>query len=312
MKDKTQTFIEKAVAIHGDTYDYTNTVYTGCMKKVSISCREHGNFEITPNKHLSSKQGCQKCSKRHRYTEREYIEAAISKHGRKYDYTETKYINNKTKVTIICRTHGKFKQLPSAHIVVGNGCKKCANANAGSYHKKDTETFILSARQTHGDLYCYSKSVYSNFHSKVLITCREHGDFWQEAASHIGGCGCPKCKITKLIGGYGEKRFQRFPELKTKPAVLYLIEAYDESEKFLKIGITTKTVEKRFKNVLPYEYESCRIISGELYNLFHVEQQIKKSFASRKYIPKIKFNGHTECFDYDVLPSLLNSIDAFR
>ena len=40
----------------------------------------------------------------------------------------------------------------------------------------------------------YEKSTnYKNAHSKMIITCSIHGDFEQEANSHITGCGCPKC-----------------------------------------------------------------------------------------------------------------------
>lgn len=45
-------------------------------------------------------------------------------HGDKYDYSKVKYINNKTKVCIICPIHGEFWQTPDAHLR-GCGCKLC-------------------------------------------------------------------------------------------------------------------------------------------------------------------------------------------
>ena len=53
-----------------------------------------------------------------------FIDKAIKVHGDKYDYSKVKYINAKTKVIIICKTHGEFLQTPDGHIS-GRKCKQC-------------------------------------------------------------------------------------------------------------------------------------------------------------------------------------------
>ena len=53
--------------------------------------------------------------------------------------------------------------------------------------------FIERARKTHGDEYIYDKSTYKTAKAKITITCRLHGDFDQQAFSHLSGSGCPKC-----------------------------------------------------------------------------------------------------------------------
>ena len=40
-----------------------------------------------------------------------------------------------------------------------------------------TQVFIEKARVKHGDRYDYSKVVYVRSKDKVIITCKEHGDF---------------------------------------------------------------------------------------------------------------------------------------
>ena len=60
---------------------------------------------------------------------------------------------------------------------------------------KTTEQFILDARRIHGDKYDYSKSVYTKALEKIEIICPRHGSFWQEASSHLKGCGCKKCAV---------------------------------------------------------------------------------------------------------------------
>jgi pyridoxine/pyridoxamine 5'-phosphate oxidase len=117
----------------------------------------------------------------------EFIEKAIKIHGDKYDYSKSEYINDKTKLCIICPEHGEFWQDPHTHLK-GNGCRKCYWSN-----KYNTITFIEKAKKIHGDKYDYSKAVYNGSHKKVCIICPEHGEFWQEAKSHLKGNGCPKC-----------------------------------------------------------------------------------------------------------------------
>lgn len=53
------------------------------------------------------------------------IDGFIQTHGSKYDYSKINYVNNRTKVTIICPEHGEFEQTPSNH-KNGAGCPHCA------------------------------------------------------------------------------------------------------------------------------------------------------------------------------------------
>ncbi len=57
----TEDFIRKAIVVHGDKYSYKNVIYTGRATKVSISCRQHGDFKQNPNNHLTG-SGCPQCS----------------------------------------------------------------------------------------------------------------------------------------------------------------------------------------------------------------------------------------------------------
>jgi len=41
-----------------------------------------------------------------------FILRAKKVHGDKYDYSETNYVNGRTKVNILCPLHGVFQQLP--------------------------------------------------------------------------------------------------------------------------------------------------------------------------------------------------------
>ena len=64
-----KTIIAKAKKVHGDKYDYSKSEYINIDTPICIICHEkdengneHGEFWVTPNKHIHRKQGCAKCS----------------------------------------------------------------------------------------------------------------------------------------------------------------------------------------------------------------------------------------------------------
>jgi hypothetical protein len=62
VKRTTEQFIQEARAIHGDKFNYDQSVFTGIDNKLIVTCKIHGSFHITPYHHLHRKQGCRACS----------------------------------------------------------------------------------------------------------------------------------------------------------------------------------------------------------------------------------------------------------
>ena len=128
-------------------------------------------------------------------TTKEFIESAKRIHGDRYDYSKVEYVNNLTKVCIICPEHGEFWQTPGNHIN-GNrprGCPVCGIIETNRKNTYTIDEFIEKARKVHGDKYDYSKVEYKGSSVKICIICPEHGEFWQTPSSHLTGCGCPYC-----------------------------------------------------------------------------------------------------------------------
>ena len=125
-------------------------------------------------------------------TTEEFIAKAKAVHGDRYDYSKVEYVNNQTKVCIICPIHGVFLQRALDHIK-GSGCPECGKVKNVESRRKTLEQFIDDARKVHGDKYDYSKVKYENTSSKVCIICKEHGEYWQAPYTHLNGHGCPKC-----------------------------------------------------------------------------------------------------------------------
>lgn len=200
-KDK---FVERAKSVHGNAYDYSETIYVKSQAKAQILCKKCLTyFEMTPNEHLCGR-GCKTCSRkgvadRLRHTTDDFVRKANEVHGdSKFNYSKVDYTGSKGKVVIGCNICGtEFLQTASAHLT-GKGCKQCA-VNAMADRCRDSkEDFIKKARNTHGDRYNYDKVEYKNATTDVVVHCYKHGDFTTRPNHHINGSGCEKCGKDRL------------------------------------------------------------------------------------------------------------------
>ena len=122
----TDDFIKKAKEIHGDKYDYSDSVFTKFKNYVNIRCYQHGLFKQTPEHHIYGACGCPQCSPTFKGDTQSFIKRAKEIHGDKYDYSKVDYQTAAKKVTIICPIHGEFHQTPNGHLG-GQGCPLCAH-----------------------------------------------------------------------------------------------------------------------------------------------------------------------------------------
>lgn len=189
----TSEFIKRARNIHGNKYDYSKVEYIGAVNKVCIICPKHGEFWQSPSNHTHG-AGCEKCYREMlKSTTAAFVAKAIAIYGNKYDYSKVEYKGNKDKVIVICKKHGEFLVSPNSHLR-GSECPTCYGTP-----KKTTEQFINEAIAKHGNKYDYSKVEYQGNKKKVCIICPEHGEFWQGAAAHLNGAGCPACSNCEKI-----------------------------------------------------------------------------------------------------------------
>jgi predicted Zn-ribbon and HTH transcriptional regulator len=396
MRHTKEKFVEKAMEVHGDLYDYSKVYYQGCDNKVEIICSIHGSFWQNPNDHTSDKNGCPECSKirrgvYRRKTTTQFIEDAIGIHGDNYDYSKVEYLTSYDKVIITCKHHGDFEQIAVRHLQgrrcpsclkedtisrggkglpkMGNrlkqqdfikrandkyneafdytktvyermdseiiirckkhdfeytqlasthingsrgGCSKCKSEAISKTFLKTNETFIEEALAIHEGHYDYSQTKYTNSKNKVNIICPHHGVFEQTPNDHLNGHGCKKCgqkgstyNITKA-----ERNKEDWSKIQT---VLYLIELKSENEHYLKIGISN---EKVLRHSVLERVSKCKIVDSlvidiDLYNAVIIEQTTLKDMKSCKYLPLYNYPGYTECFILACKDSIKSSIGNF-
>ena len=270
--------------IHNNKYDYSKAVYKNSKTKMVIICPIHGEFEQCHNKHSTAKQGCPKCGGRVKSTSEEFIAKAKRIHGDFYDYSKVVYTNQYDNVTIICPTHGEFQQAPTNHLA-GKKCRKCAYTTNGLELRSTFEEFLEKANNIHGSKYTYTN--YTKMSNYVTITCPEHGDFQQQASSHILGCGCPSCAV------YGFDS--------TKPGILYYLSI--NSGQAYKIGITNRTLDERFNLT---DLESIKVLKTWQYEdgnkCRSKETEIKRTYKEHQYKgPNLLSSGNSELFTEDIL-----------
>ena len=94
--------------------------------------------------------------------------------------------------------------------------------------------------------------------------------------------------------------------MKNHPAKLYVLQFSNELEHFIKIGITTTSVEDRIRNGGKVDYTITKLgeKSCSLLEAFRTEQRLLDVYTKHRYNPSQRMGGKSEC----LLPSVANAI----
>lgn len=273
-----KTLEEKLNTIHNNKYDYGETVYESSKKNFSYICKKHGIVNQKAQEHIRGR-GCKKCAVEYssnlllENTEKNLINKFIEVHGKKYSYENVIYKNGITKVKINCKFHGEFEQRPDDH-KSGYGCPKCAKE-----HKAyDLKYYIDKSNIIHNNKYTYNILKHKILNTeKVDVFCNLHGWFNINAKRHINGHGCVLC-LNK------DKRWTKkyYDGNKT---ILY----YVKIGKYYKIGLTKRTISKRFETETDLRKNIEIINKWEFKNggiAFEIENECL--IATKKYSTKHK------------------------
>lgn len=201
----TEQWIEKAREVHGCYFDYSFVEYVNQSTRVLVLCPHHGPFWALPKTHIKDGAGCPVCAQqdreeKRRVSDEEFYARAEEVHEDRFDYGPTWRSGRYGYAVVICPEHGPFAQRMQKHLF-GQGCRRCAGVVPPT-----TAEWVADARKVYGDRYDYSKASYTGAHEPVTIICREHGEFRQDASSHLKGHeGCSGCASLKRVE-LGEKR----------------------------------------------------------------------------------------------------------
>ena len=111
--------IQEANKLHGDIYNYDNTIVGRKNETIEVYCTIHKKyFTQMLGSHLKGHTGCKECLREkreqqaHEIFKENFIQQFIEKFGDNYDFSKVKYTNNISPVIVICKKHNtEFKQV---------------------------------------------------------------------------------------------------------------------------------------------------------------------------------------------------------
>jgi len=120
---------------------------------------------------------------------------------------------------------------------------------------------------------------------------------WKEMVKKRSGAGKASAEARKLQGSQ-----------------LYVLECWNDLERFIKVGVTDLSITRRYSSVsgnsvkMPYNY---KVLAQSIFNkggedTNKMECEINDTFKS--YKPKIHFGGHTECYNIKDKDLIINKV----
>lgn len=317
-----QSFISRCEAIHDKHYSYEQTEYIDSVTPVKIFCPIHGTFAQRPADHLRGK-GCPSCgmvkiitaSRRQADVAADnFITKAMTIHGNNYSYHRVQYKTARAKVAICCPQHGEFQQTPNDHLC-GKGCPKCGKILQGTLKRVTaTRDALTKAKLLHGNKYSYDHIADDHgVCDSVILHCPLHGEFHQELRHHKVR-GCPTCGHEHGPGWYSKTRLKQTGQ-DTIPVIAYVCRVFNDTEEFVKIGITKQTVRDRFEELSKYyHWEIIEEQTMPATDAVSLEKKLKRQLKSHRYIPIKRFGGYTECYAPTICinSSILSSLEVSR
>lgn len=186
-------FEKNAKKLHGDVYNYSKVNYTSSTSKVTITCKYHGDFTITPKQHLGDKSGCPKCNN--------YNKQGTSTDFSNYIWKETlgeyyligEYLNALTKVKVLHTLCGNTWEVTPNKFKLGRRCPVCKNKRVHESTKKLEPMYKRELFLKHnGDISLIGTYINGNTSIKHKHIC---GYIWKAMPNNLlNGTSCPKCQ----------------------------------------------------------------------------------------------------------------------
>ena len=162
----------KVRGLNNPNYDFSKVKYVHSLKKLTITCKKHGDFQILPTSFLRG-QECKRCANERRAaliacTTEEFL-VKITERGLnkpKYCFSKFEYKRSNQKSIIVCKEHGEFHIRPS-NFLNGQGCSKCAKRPKD--RSKKTLVYILTDEENQKS----KIGVSCNIDQRILILKRK-------------------------------------------------------------------------------------------------------------------------------------------
>lgn len=230
-----EEFLERAISVHNNVYDYTKTKFINIRSEITVNCPIHGDFTVLAKSHIYKRidastgvpsGSCPKCASLIVYKNRANKAPAICDDEiiAKYKHLYPKYtfkdkvervwiISKRTKrhyqkriITFECPQHG-IQKVPWRPNVVESQKDICLSCSV-ERKRMPENIFLDKLKNKYGDSVDYTKVVYVNVSTPVTLICPTHGEFSAVPGDLLKKQRIIACK--KCSGSNGEELIRRF------------------------------------------------------------------------------------------------------
>ena len=291
-------WIMRATKKHGEKFCYKNTLSdfkTAKKSKVKIKCLEHSHpFHIIPDKHALLKNGgCELCWKEQvtgdslKRAEPKFL-AWFNKSLAERLELRSKFRGWRAPIDLYCKTHKTtHKTTNPNNLKYGGalGCDTCSNEALKKAIRLDLKSVLEKVKEV--------RELPKNITlldiifdeeadgSRISYSCAldNHGIRPQRVdLSHLKKSPliCDLC--TSSGGGTAETRYRRLIENneKGKPAIIGVMEIEAHGTTGMKLGVTTRTLQKRYGYSLKTIFFS---LTAQEIDIYFIENRVKRRFA---------------------------------
>lgn len=264
-----------------------------------ILCMDNNGYKVVPTiNNLKKNKVPRPFDKYNPYTI-DNIKKFLEENSPNIELLSKEYVSSDSKLHCKCK-NDNFEWYPTwDNLKQLKGCLKCKNQKMSELFKDSLDNIKLKLNIINNDLKILDDK-YFDHNTNLRIVCKKGHIFERNWLQLSRNATCPECNKDKFLGGFNVTLAERNKnKWLTKNAIVYIVKIYNDNEFFYKIGITTRTVEARFKNCIPYKYECINTINTNLYDAIYIEQELHQYHNDNgyKYIPIQYFEGWTECFN---------------
>lgn len=317
-----QKLFEDAVTdVHKDQFSFELTIFTLLANTVTITCKDHGSFNIIARNLLngSTCKGCR--DSRRLYTDEQLLEMISTKKGSAdllYDLSQIRCM--KSLITITCKKSGHVsKPVPFIdHLKSPVVCADCKHEQTKVFAKKSKvltygRVSLQEAQARHPGVVFIDYVSANNFKTPCTVCKTVHPCQLKRLTKTNNSYRCTTCAIDAKDLGYDvtTKRYTEVHKKKHQYSNVYIIMLQSDSETYYKVGISTD-VARRLRNIISSAkgyYTGFLLASFKLDidSTCRLEDYLHTVLKPYRVKPVVKFSGSSsECFSN--IDGILNHI----
>ena len=136
----------------------------------------------------------------------QYKEDINNTWGDLYEYNFEGYKSGNSIIKIYCHKHDHwFTKKAKVHVHNKQGCPKCGRERSINKQRKTNEQIKQEIIDKFGDIFILDRVEYKSAHKKIVLTCKEHGEFYISHHNLMKSKkGCPKCSFENISSSLEE------------------------------------------------------------------------------------------------------------